>query len=177
MLLWTNICSYNSSQKVNKRAYEHYQSKYMWRLVHEHLWPHFCRTEPMPTGFQYNVQKCTCADSKICITSSRIRRSLFLESSLDDILALKNWGTTLLLSVIRSNVICSDIIPHFLPPFSQDIAFSCLLGLFVKNKEHKSNWDKLYLTVQWKTHQSQGNNLCLFRGLSASFWLPMTYLK
>lgn len=44
----------------------------------------------MPTGFQHNVQKCAFADSKISITVARIRRSLFLESSLDDILALIN---------------------------------------------------------------------------------------
>lgn len=113
MLLWTNICLYNSTQKANKRTSEHYQSKYMWRLVHEHLWSHFCRTEPMPIGFQYNVQKCISADSKICVTSARIRRSLFLESSLGDILAMINWGTSLLLSVIKINFICSAIIPYF----------------------------------------------------------------
>lgn len=91
----------------------------------------------MLTEFQYNVQKSTCAESKICITSASSRTSLPLQSSLDDILALLNSRATLLLSDIKSNSICAGIILFFNVTLFSGHTFSCLLGVFCENKQQK----------------------------------------
>lgn len=91
----------------------------------------------MLTRFQHNVQKCTSAESKICITSASSRTSLFLQSSLDDIPALLNSGATLLLSAIKINAICAGIIPFFTVTLFSGHTFSFLLGVFVENKQQK----------------------------------------
>lgn len=88
----------------------------------------------MLTGFQYSVQKCTSAESEICITSASSRTSFVLQGSLNNVLALLTSGATLLFSAIKSNFICADIIPFFTFTLFLGYMFSCLFGVFVENR-------------------------------------------